>query len=173
VNFLEAQTAGRPASADGEFVVTIKALLIFLYAIALVLCSWAAARHARRNDRRFLVAIVAPWVIFFAVTAQMHERYLFWAAVAGIAGIGVSFGMTLLWMVVSLISVGMIVQCQLWTRHPPYPTYSPGWDKFLQNVRLTMNGAHPGLGWAVILLAGVYLYLAVTSSRKRLREKKT
>jgi hypothetical protein len=153
-------------TADGRMLVTIKLFLAALYGVSLLICSWAAARHARRNDRRFLVAIVAPWVIFFAVTAQMHERYLFWAAVAGVSAVGVSFGTTLLWMIVSLISAGMILQCQLWTRHPPYPMYSPAWDKVLQNIRLTMNGAHPGLGWAVILLAGIYLYMAVTSSRK-------
>lgn len=152
---------------DGRLVVTAKLLMTSIYVALLPLCAFAAARHARRNDPRFLVAITAPWVIFFAVMAQMHERYLFWAAVIATCGVGVSLGMTFLWAVVSAMSFGMILQCQLPRDPNAYTHLSQGLDVTLQNAKYVLERAHPGLGWAMMLLAVVYLYLAMTSSRKK------
>ncbi len=155
-----------PFVQNGQLVVTVKLLTTTIYVVLLTLCAFAAARHARRNDPRFLVAITAPWVIFFAVMVQMHERYLFWAAVIATCGIGVSLGMTLLWGVVSAMSVAMIVNCQLSSDPNTYLRYEPWFANTLLNINFVFERAHPGLGWAMVLLACIYLYMAVTSSRK-------
>jgi hypothetical protein len=150
----------------GRLVVTIKLLLTSLFVAALPLCAWGLSRHARRNDPRFLIAAVAPWVIFFAVMPQMHERYLFWAAVIGVACLGASSGGFFLYLTVSLMSLGMILQCQLPGDPNAYLRY-PAWlDTTLQNARNILVGAHPGLGWAMLLIAATFLYLAVAPSRR-------
>ncbi len=152
---------------DGQLVVTIKLLMSAIFVIALPLCAWGIAKHARRNDPRFLIAITAPWVIFFAVMPQMHERYLFWGAVIGVACIGASLGGFFLWLIVSLLSFGMILHCQL-PEHPNHYLRYPLWlDETLQQARFILVRAHPGLGWLMLLLACVFLYLTLTSSKLR------
>ncbi|HEV7298384.1 MAG TPA: hypothetical protein VGN72_03400 [Tepidisphaeraceae bacterium] len=151
---------------DGQLIVTIKLLMTIPFLIAMPLCAWGAARHARRNDPRFLMAITAPWVILFAFMPQMHERYLFWGAVIAVVGVGVSLGATLLWALVSAISVGMILHCQLPGHPDPYRIYPEWLDSTLQTTRSILVSSHPGLGYATMLLACVYLYLALAPSRR-------
>ena len=73
-----------------HFVLTLQWTLRLIYLAALVLCALGAARHARSRDPRLLIAIAAPWLIMFALLAQMHERYLLWGAVLSAVALGVS-----------------------------------------------------------------------------------
>ncbi len=81
-----------------------------LYLLALVLCSLGAARHARRRDPRLLIAIATPWLLMFALLAQMHERYLLWGAVLSSVALGVSLRLSGLHFLFSGMSAIMITQ---------------------------------------------------------------
>jgi hypothetical protein len=153
--------------AGERLVVSIKLLQTALFLAALPPCAWAAARHARRNDPRFLVAITAPWVICFAVMPQMHERYLFWAAVIAVTGVGVSLGMTLLWAAVSAVSFGMILAGQLPGHPDHFASHPAAVQTFMAAAQTVLPPSHPGIGWLTLLLAAVYLCLALTPTRPR------
>jgi hypothetical protein len=68
----------------------LRSMLIMVYAVLLVFCSWGIARQARLRDRRPLVSIAAPWAVMFFVLGQMDERYLVWSACfsAGAVAVG-------------------------------------------------------------------------------------
>jgi hypothetical protein len=70
--------------------VELRTVLMCLYAVLLLCCSWGIARQARLGDRRLLVSIVAPWALMFFVLGQMDERYLVWSACfsAGAVAVG-------------------------------------------------------------------------------------
>lgn len=127
----------------------LKHLLALIYAATLVPCSIGAAIHSRRNDPRLLISLAAPWVLFFALLAQMHERYLVWAAAITAVGAGIGLGMTLLHLLVSGVALQMILHTML-----------RGNRGFLPQWFEVFEGAHPDIGWMVLLCAGVYLYLA-------------
>lgn len=150
-------TLHRPFSHAG-WNVTIKALLIATYGVCLVLCSVGAAVKSRRNDPAFLVALCAPWVILFAVLPQMHERYLLWAAAVSAICIAVSIGWGLMHVFLTIVSTSMIVRLLL--EFGANRPQAPGWTKVLGSM-------HPGVAWAVLLCAGIYLYFAVAPHRPR------
>ncbi len=63
--------------------ITVKVLLGSVFEICLILCAIGAAMHHRRRDSRVLIALIAPWILLFALNVQMHGRYLFWGAALG------------------------------------------------------------------------------------------
>ena len=96
-----------------QFSVTLQWVLRLFYLGALGLCALGAARHARARDSRLLIAIVTPWLLMFALLAQMHERYLLWGAVLSSVALGVSVRLTVVHFVLSLMSATMITQVLL------------------------------------------------------------
>ncbi|MBA3543394.1 MAG: hypothetical protein H0T83_03005 [Chthoniobacterales bacterium] len=137
-----------------HFVVTLQWILRLLYLGALALCALGAARHARSRDPRLLIAVVTPWLLMFALLAQMHERYLLWGAVLSAVALGVSLRLTLLHFLFSAMSAAMIVQVMLLDKKigSTLPTID-----FLERVR-------PIASW--LLLIGVAIYFReVLSSR--------
>ncbi len=96
-----------------HFALTLQWTLRMIYLGALLLCALGAARHARSRDPRLLIAIAAPWLIMFALLAQMHERYLLWGAVLSAVALGVSVRLSVLHFVFSAMSVTMITHVLL------------------------------------------------------------
>lgn len=135
-------------------VVTIKALLIAIYSACLLLCAFGAASKSRRNDPAFLIALTAPWVVLFAVLPQMHERYLLWAAAISATCIAASLGWGLMHLILAAISTSMILRPLLMM----HASQAPALSKVLASL-------HPGVSWAVLLCAGIYLYAAVAPHR--------
>jgi hypothetical protein len=123
-------------------------MLFMGYLLSLVWCSVGAAWHSRKRSPRFLLAIAAPWIVMFTVLPQMHERYLVWGAAISAATLTISPGFALLSLFVSFLA--LMQQVTLMTR---------GQFQEYASVRF-MNGATPGIGWALMLAAGVYLYFA-------------
>jgi hypothetical protein len=119
-------------------------------AILVTLCGIGAAIHDRRRERRFLVSMAAPWLLFFMVLTQMHGRYCIWAAGLSALLAGIDLGMAMLGVVVSIIGMlGMIENQLLFSRD-----WWPGLLDFTQQV-------DPGLGWVLLVASGVYLYCAI------------
>jgi hypothetical protein len=130
--------------------ITFTTLTRIVYAFTLLLCGIGAAIQDRRRDPRFLIAMSAPWLLFFLILTQMHGRYTIWAAglTALMAGAGV--GVTLLGILVTLVSLLGIIHNQL--------LFSRDWSP---DTLSTLQGLDPSLGWILVLVAGIYLYLAV------------
>ncbi len=88
---------------------TLQWTLRLFYLGGLILCARAAAQFQRRPDPRLLIAIATPWLLMFALLAQMHERYLLWGAVASAVAFGVSGRMSILHLIFAIASMVMIV----------------------------------------------------------------
>ena len=82
--------------------VTAKILFDTIYGVMLLLSGIAIGLQARRNDRRILVALVTPWLMFFLFPVQIQERYLLYGAAAAACCIGDSVGMALLGLLLTL-----------------------------------------------------------------------
>ncbi len=135
----------------------VRTFLQALYGIVVVICSLAAAVHARRKDPRFLAAITAPWILFPVILGQMTERYLLWPAVLSAVLIAISTGMTLLHVVLTILVSGMIYH-QIMGAAQRSDWWQSGFEFF---ARMFPNSA-----WAMILLAMIFLITALTPSRK-------
>jgi hypothetical protein len=137
-----------------HFVLTLQWTLRVVYLGALVLCAFGAARHARTRDPRLLIAIAAPWLIMFALLAQMHERYLLWGAVISAVALGVSVRLTLLHFLFSAMSVTMITYVLLLDKKlgPTLTTID-----FLERMR-------PMASWLLLACTAIY-FREVLSNR--------
>ncbi len=67
---------------------------------------------------RFLAAVVVPWMLMPNLLAQMMNRYEMWGAVLSSMLIGISSGLGLLHVLVSLLAAGMIGAQLLGTTRP-------------------------------------------------------
>jgi hypothetical protein len=130
--------------------ITMQWLLRGIYVLCLVLCAIGAAIHSRQRSPRLLLSLVAPWIIFFAILPQMHERYLLWAAAVSAVCFAIGAGATMLHFLV----VGLALVCegtQLLRMN----------SSFMPRLLDTLNTMHPGIGWMVALCAAIWLYLAI------------
>ena len=127
----------------------LRTVLVSLYAICLVVCGIAAAVQWRRRDWRFLLAMYAPWVLFFALMPYLNNRYLLWASAFFPLLIPLGLGMTLLGGLICLSCCAMLVEIMC--------RFNPGSDPILQSVSRRL---YPGLAYLVLLIAAILLYNA-------------
>jgi hypothetical protein len=142
-----------------------------LFWVTVGLCCLGCGMQALRRDSRVLVALAAPWVMYFCFPPQIQERYLLFAAAISCICAGVSVGMTLLGVFLSLTTVVMMLDVMLSRadygnrielskilakQFPSWFTSDAG-DKLLSLV----SGTHPDLGYAVLLCGLVFLYFSI------------
>jgi hypothetical protein len=137
---------------------TYRTVSLILYGVCLVICGIGAAIQSRRRrpSMRLLVAIVAPWVCFYMLLPQMHGRYLMWAAGLSALLAGVSAGMAIFGVIISCVSWMNIVENQYIFE----PQYDPSGLRTLQAL-------DPHVGWMVLLIMGIFLWVSVTPDRAR------
>lgn len=135
---------------------TLGQILTGAYGLCIILCAIGLARHTRRNDPWALIAMAAPWVLFFALMPHMSARYLIWgAAITALgAGAGVGVGPLLLHLLLSACSGLMILHTLI--IYSGNRAWWPALTRFL-------DAQHPDIGWAIILSAAILLYLSLTT----------
>jgi hypothetical protein len=141
-------------------VVLLKDLMTWAFAICIPLCIVGLVLHHRRRDIGFFYALVAPWLLAYALLPQMIERYLMWPAVVCAAAASVRFGGFLLYLAMSLAAWIMMLHYMLGLA--PASELKKDW---MPVVRPTF----PAMGWGILLLAAVALYLCLRPSPVRLR----
>ena len=142
--------------------VPLRQVMIWIYAVTLLFCLIGLARHLYRRDQRLFYVLAAPWMLMFAVLPQMIDRYLIWPAAIISAAAAVEFGGFILYLVLSLLAWVMMAEYMLgFVRNSP----------FARQWLPTLTATFPDIGWAVLVLAGVVLYKAVTASSQRYWEK--
>jgi len=156
--------------------VTAKMLFNSIYGVMLVLSGIAIGLQARRNDRRMLVALVTPWIMFFLFPVQIQERYLLYASGAAACCIGDSVGMALLGFSLTLFSAVMhTIRLLDWhtadlagfgqnlsTAFPRIFSPQSG-----QTMLQYLQAMHPDMGWGILTVGMVFLYLSFMPSRRR------
>ena len=139
------------------FGLTFQPLLRLAYYATLILCAWKLALFERTNSALALLALFAPWVFMFTLLPQMHERYLLWGAALGAAAVGVSFSLTMLHLVLSVLSTGMIAYVML-SRNP---NFAPKLFEFLHQHQVLSD-------WLVVGSAAFLLWALIRPRRKSL-----
>jgi hypothetical protein len=157
-----------------SFDVTAKAMFDSIYIFFLALSAIAISIQARRNDRRMLVALVTPWIMFFLWPVQMHERYLLFASGIAVCCIGNSVGTCLLGIFLSLCSAVMHLNVLLTNAD------SSATDAFGQNLANSLPtlftpqsgqtiaqyvaATFPDMGWGILTVGLIFLYLSFAKS---------
>jgi hypothetical protein len=147
----------------------LKYLLLAVWVALTVACSIGAAWHDRRRDPRFLLAVAAPWVAMFAVMGQMHQRYLLWGAALTCVAAAVSPGLVLLHLLLSTLSAGQELLDMAEERTADGAPGRAVWRAAHPDLLSVLHGWTPGMGWAVLLTAGVFVYMSVAPGRRRAR----
>jgi hypothetical protein len=137
----------------------VKTALAVLYGICVVISSAAAALHSRRNDRRFLITLVVPWLAFPILMCQMGDRYPIWASAISAAMVAVSLELSLLHIVLAAVSFAMITR-QLVSIDP---------SRWPQLFHL-MNPTFPGIAWLMLLVTAIFFVAALVPGRGRAQE---
>lgn len=143
------------AFTDGVTTVDLRVLLWMIYWASLVLCAIGAAIHSRRNDPRLLVALAAPWILLPTLTAPASVRDLALPAAVATAVVGASVGMGLLSVLFALLATGMTAHLLLRS--------DPSRSALIFDV---LNRSWPDLGWMMLLVAAVFLYVAAAPRRR-------
>ena len=148
----------------GNSPLTASQLLICIFAVLLVLSVIAMRLAERKNNCVFLIAMAAPWIVYFAVCPQMHERYLLWGAIAACAAPAVGLGPTLLAIFFGLCSTNMsLFQLLNDSNSRSFLTdFSPTLG---QTLRFFTRATFPGIAWAILLATAVWLYLSFIPNR--------
>ncbi|CAN5580752.1 hypothetical protein BH10PLA1_BH10PLA1_17010 [soil metagenome] len=154
---------------------TIRDVLVGHYGVTFLLSVIAMAIQYRRNDPKFLIAIVAPWLMFFTYMPQIHERYLLYAAGVGCCLTAVSCGATLLNLFLILHTTVMTLHVMLINAadHGRLKNFATDMSPtFKWSLRRNIENTHPDAAWAVILCSLIFLYLSFTPTRQRVRPSK-
>ena len=128
--------------------------LFTIFLATLLLCTISAARHLRRGNPRFLMAIVAPWILFLTLLTQLAARYSFEPAVVAAVLIGVGCGVSMLQLLLTILA--LVMEGNQMIRF--YPPIAPG-------TLPVLTQTYPGLGWGLALLAMIFLWLAIAPAR--------
>ena len=147
-----------------QLIITMRTLMLLIY---FPLCAFAAifaAINDRRRDPRLAIAIGLPWLMFYSLPLQIHERYLlFYSACAAIlVAAGVRFG--LLGFLGTLAGLAATMHSSFAANGIPRRRNgqpSTLWATLHQLVA----GTHPGIAWLVLLALTVFLYSIVAPTR--------
>ena len=148
--------APEPPPPGTPVALPMKYLLLAIWAAMVAACASGAARHARRRDPRFLLAVAAPWVAMFAVMPQMHQRYLLWGAALTSMSVAVSPGLIAVNVLLAVVSAGQEMYSMA---DEPGPD-SPRWRAAHADAVRAVHWWTPGMGWAVVAIACLLVYLA-------------
>ncbi|HEY0007640.1 MAG TPA: hypothetical protein VGB55_02855 [Tepidisphaeraceae bacterium] len=159
--------------------VTVKTFLFSIFAVLLVFASAGIALHEKRRSVGFLTAIVTPWLLFFSIPAQIHERYLLFGACAAAVCIGHRIGLTLLGLFLTAVTWVMTVHVMFEAGggrgrrelnamlHDWYPNLFAADTMFAQKLYSFIINTFPDIGWAVLLVTAVFFYITMTPQRLR------
>ena len=132
------------------FVLTIQWALRIVYFCGLAACALWAARRARADDAKALLAIAAPWLLMLALLGQMRERYSLWGAAATAVTVALSMRLSILHLIFSLLSTAMIMQVMLGEKQfDPSP-----------QVLDFLDAQHVLAAWIFLTCAALYLTAA-------------
>lgn len=145
--------------------VSYRVLLWLCYGVTLLAAGIGMGLQARRNSVRFLVALTTPWLLLYCIPAQMHERYLLFAAGIGAVMVGWRWGVSLLVVFLGVETWVMTTHC-MFIRETSVPARVYG-ETVTQNFMRAFDGTCPGIGWAVLFAALLCLYWTLTFDRPR------
>ncbi len=158
------------------FDVTSKQMFNTIFAILLPISAIAVGFQARRRDKRMLVALCTPWLLFFCFPVQIQDRYLMFGAASAAIAVGQSVGAAMLGVFLSCVTAAMTLQVMLENcsisnfgqsladRFPSICTPDAG-----DTIYRYINGIHPDVAWGVLAATAIFFYLSLTRSPRPAR----
>ena len=162
------------------FDVTSKQLFNTIFAILLTISAVAVGLQARRNDKRMLVALITPWLLFFCFPVQIQDRYLMFGAASAAICVGENIGVAVLGIFLSFVTAAMTMQVMLENcsisafgqsladRFPWLCSPDSG-----DTIYRYINGIHPDVAWGVLTTTAIFFYLSLTRSPRAPRRRST
>lgn len=145
------------AGLDGSAIsLDYRHAMMVLFGLLTLLAAVGAAIQSRRNDPRFLAALSAIAAFMPNILCQMTARYQMWGAVMSVLLVAISPGLTLLHVLFSLIAAGMVGSQLL-------NSYDRSRSPLLADL---MDRFHPDDGWIMLIIAAVFLYVALAPARR-------
>lgn len=137
----------------------LREVLAFVYFAALLLCAVGAAIHMRNRSTHFLIALVAPSVLFVTLLTQMSVRYMILSAALSAAMVGVSAGMSLFQFLLSVLACVMLGTRLIHEAANVAPSiFEVGRTPLTISI---FEPTHPDMGYAMLLICAVFLYRAI------------
>ncbi len=156
--------------------VTMKVFLRSLFIGLSIFCAAVAAIRFRQRDARAIVALCLPWAIFYAVPAQIHERYLLFASACAAMFLIVGRGWFLLGTVFMVIGFFSTLHTAVGSgRHriePNYLSAIPSWPWEFVPVEVwgfllyVCRGTYPGIAWGLLFAIAACLVGLCTPGRR-------
>ena len=145
--------------------VDLRELLLGIYLILTLISTIAIAIHWRKNDRRFLVAVIVPWLLFYAIPAQIHERYLLFGSTAAAVVIGCSVGLSILNLALVALAFlqmgdGMMLANNTLLLRYQHRLFNPDFSQFCDSLC-------PDISWGVLTATAVFFVAAFMKTRWR------
>lgn len=151
-----------PAPYDADWpIIPMRFLMSAAFLLTMFLSAVGMAIQTRRKDPNFFFAMVAPWFLMFALLPQMQCRYSLWAAAFAAAAASFSLDGFLLYLLLNALSYVNTLLDMLW--------WARGTRTSMTWLPLILP-TFPDVGWAVLLIAGIYVYLSFRrDGRNRIR----
>lgn len=157
-------------------VLTMRTLLLGIFMVLCLICALGSAVRYRQRDPRVVIGLCLPWLIFYAIPGQIHERYLLYFSacvpVFLVAGWGwlVLGGMFVMLGFASTIHAALLsnrIPVSDWSSIPPLP-----WEGIPVQVwgfiRYLVEPTHPGIAWSLLMGLAVAVWGLI--GKKSLRE---
>ena len=148
-----------------EVDVQLRYILFGIFLVSLVVSCIAIARQWRRQDRRFLIAILTPWILFYSIPLQIHDRYLLFAAVPAAILIGLGVGPALLGIFLTVLTFLQTAESAMGSNPMLMGNYYH--PLFNLDFVLLCRRLRPDISWAVLAIAGVFFFSSFMTSRWR------
>ncbi|MDP9175435.1 MAG: hypothetical protein M3O30_16455 [Planctomycetota bacterium] len=116
----------------------------------LVLCAIGAAIQLRARDSRFLIAMLAPWILAATLWAPLTANFTLVPATLAAILVGVSVSFSFMQLALTLISCAMIANLML-----------AGAQALAPATWAIIHPAFPDIAWAMPLLAATALYCSL------------
>lgn len=147
--------------------ITIRTMMLTIFFTLSAACAVRAAFLDRARDARALVALSLPWLLFFVIPCQVHERYLVFVSMSAATWVACGAGVTLLGVVITVVAWIHIMLCMM----------QAGWGSLmasnntaaiqtLTTMRQWIEPTHPGIAWLLLLASAVLLYNILVPARR-------
>lgn len=154
-----------PAFTIHGYTITWMLLLRTIFATGMVFCGIAMAIHYRRNNARFLLAAVTPWILFATIPAQIHERYLMYPALTSAVLVALGARWLLVHFSLTAIGAATVMLALLASGQPIAFLPQPDGPSLGARLFQIVHPMHPDIAWAMLTLCGVCLLCALDLRR--------
>ena len=150
-----------------HWAVTMRTLLLFIYFTLCAFCAVFAAVNDRRRDPRLVIAISLPWLLFFAISTQIHERYLLFFSACAATFVCTGWSFTLLAIAASFVGLCTTMHTVFSASGIPRGNDGAEHWKLYPTLHAFFAGTHPGIAWLLLLAAAIFLYSIVPPSARK------